>query len=235
MSSPPRAAGALGLGSAPESAGSPPEHDGADGPTSPPAPRCTLHPSDQLALEGPLSRVKSLKKSLRQSFRRIRRSRASSRKRRPAGPPGEVRPGPVVPASATGSGSSTPARPHDLGSIALPLCASLSPSVNSSLCNTSGSHPRSMRPGGWRVVGDAVASPPWKGSMEQSDAPPGRKALAHPQAMPTRCRCRRGAAGQSGPACRTWSWRPCSARSRRGRQRTPSQASSGPSTSPTPT
>ncbi|OWK14831.1 LLGL2 [Cervus elaphus hippelaphus] len=52
--------------------------------------KCTLHPSDQLALEGPLSRVKSLKKSLRQSFRRIRRSRASSRKRRPAGPPGEV-------------------------------------------------------------------------------------------------------------------------------------------------
>lgn len=52
--------------------------------------RCTLHPSDQLALEGPLSRVKSLKKSLRQSFRRMRRSRASSRKRRPAGSPGEV-------------------------------------------------------------------------------------------------------------------------------------------------
>ncbi|KAB0400691.1 hypothetical protein E2I00_008317, partial [Balaenoptera physalus] len=37
--------------------------------------KCTLHPNDQLALEGPLSRVKSLKKSLRQSFRRIRRSR----------------------------------------------------------------------------------------------------------------------------------------------------------------
>lgn len=55
-------------------------------------PRCTLHPNDQLALEGPLSRVKSLKKSLRQSFRRIRRSRVSSRKQRPAGPPGEVRP-----------------------------------------------------------------------------------------------------------------------------------------------
>lgn len=54
--------------------------------------RCTLHPSDQLALEGPLSRVKSLKKSLRQSFRRMRRSRVSSRKRRPAGAPGEVRP-----------------------------------------------------------------------------------------------------------------------------------------------
>ncbi|XP_030867056.3 LLGL scribble cell polarity complex component 2 isoform X8 [Gorilla gorilla gorilla] len=54
--------------------------------------KCTLHPSDQLALEGPLSRVKSLKKSLRQSFRRMRRSRVSSRKRRPAGPPGEVRP-----------------------------------------------------------------------------------------------------------------------------------------------
>ncbi|XP_021562283.1 lethal(2) giant larvae protein homolog 2 [Carlito syrichta] len=51
--------------------------------------KCTLHPSDQLALEGPLSRVKSLKKSLRQSFRRMRRSRVSSRKRRPAGPAGE--------------------------------------------------------------------------------------------------------------------------------------------------
>ncbi|XP_067403662.1 LLGL scribble cell polarity complex component 2 isoform X2 [Emydura macquarii macquarii] len=47
--------------------------------------KCTLHPSDQLALEGPLSRVKSLKKSLRQSFRRIRRSRVSSRKRRAGG------------------------------------------------------------------------------------------------------------------------------------------------------
>ncbi|XP_042198307.1 LLGL scribble cell polarity complex component 2 isoform X2 [Callorhinchus milii] len=43
--------------------------------------RCTLHPSDQLALEGPLSRVKSIKKSLRQSFRRIRGSRMSGRKR----------------------------------------------------------------------------------------------------------------------------------------------------------
>ncbi|XP_042521369.1 LLGL scribble cell polarity complex component 2 isoform X3 [Dipodomys spectabilis] len=52
--------------------------------------KCTLHPSDQLALEGPLSRVKSLKKSLRQSFRRMRRSRVSSRKRRPAGPPAEM-------------------------------------------------------------------------------------------------------------------------------------------------
>lgn len=52
--------------------------------------KCTLHPSDQLAMEGPLSRVKSLKKSLRQSFRRMRRSRVSGRKRRPAGPPGEV-------------------------------------------------------------------------------------------------------------------------------------------------
>ncbi|XP_028912908.1 LLGL scribble cell polarity complex component 2 isoform X2 [Ornithorhynchus anatinus] len=46
--------------------------------------KCTLHPSDQLALEGPLSRVKSLKKSLRQSFRRMRRSRVSTRKRRMA-------------------------------------------------------------------------------------------------------------------------------------------------------
>ncbi|XP_030630148.1 LLGL scribble cell polarity complex component 2 [Chanos chanos] len=42
--------------------------------------RCTLNPNDQLALEGPLSRVKSIKKSLRQSFRRIRRSRVSMRK-----------------------------------------------------------------------------------------------------------------------------------------------------------
>uniref|UniRef100_A0A672N2U8 LLGL scribble cell polarity complex component 2 n=1 Tax=Sinocyclocheilus grahami TaxID=75366 RepID=A0A672N2U8_SINGR len=39
--------------------------------------KCTLNPSDQMALEGPLSRVKSIKKSLRQSFRRIRRSRVS--------------------------------------------------------------------------------------------------------------------------------------------------------------
>lgn len=44
-------------------------------------PRCTLHPNDSLALEGPLSRVKSLKKSLRQSFRRIRKSRVSGKKR----------------------------------------------------------------------------------------------------------------------------------------------------------
>ncbi|XP_026090561.1 lethal(2) giant larvae protein homolog 2-like isoform X1 [Carassius auratus] len=42
--------------------------------------KCTLNPSDQVALEGPLSRVKSIKKSLRQSFRRIRRSRVSMRK-----------------------------------------------------------------------------------------------------------------------------------------------------------
>uniref|UniRef100_A0A672N5C1 LLGL scribble cell polarity complex component 2 n=1 Tax=Sinocyclocheilus grahami TaxID=75366 RepID=A0A672N5C1_SINGR len=42
--------------------------------------KCTLNPSDQMALEGPLSRVKSIKKSLRQSFRRIRRSRVSMRK-----------------------------------------------------------------------------------------------------------------------------------------------------------
>lgn len=32
-------------------------------------------------MEGPLSRVKSLKKSLRQSFRRIRKSRVSGKKR----------------------------------------------------------------------------------------------------------------------------------------------------------
>ncbi|KAM8798550.1 lethal(2) giant larvae protein homolog 1 [Eudromia elegans] len=43
--------------------------------------RCTLHPNDSLAMEGPLSRVKSLKKSLRQSFRRIRKSRVSGKKR----------------------------------------------------------------------------------------------------------------------------------------------------------
>ncbi|XP_061611994.1 LLGL scribble cell polarity complex component 2 isoform X2 [Phyllopteryx taeniolatus] len=42
--------------------------------------KCTLNPSDQLAMEGPLSRVKSIKKSLRQSFRRIRHSRGSLRK-----------------------------------------------------------------------------------------------------------------------------------------------------------
>ncbi|XP_059005759.1 LLGL scribble cell polarity complex component 2 isoform X3 [Mustela lutreola] len=62
--------------------------------------KCTLHPSDQLALEGPLSRVKSLKKSLRQSFRRIRRSRVSSRKRRPAGPSGEGQEGAARPERA---------------------------------------------------------------------------------------------------------------------------------------
>ncbi|XP_066520875.1 LLGL scribble cell polarity complex component 2 isoform X2 [Hoplias malabaricus] len=45
--------------------------------------KCTLNPNDQVALEGPLSRVKSIKKSLRQSFRRIRRSRVSMRKHHP--------------------------------------------------------------------------------------------------------------------------------------------------------
>ncbi|XP_029432049.1 lethal(2) giant larvae protein homolog 1 isoform X2 [Rhinatrema bivittatum] len=49
--------------------------------------RCTLHPNDSLAMEGPLSRVKSLKKSLRQSFRRIRKSRVSGKKRVTAGSP----------------------------------------------------------------------------------------------------------------------------------------------------
>lgn len=48
---------------------------------SPVLSRCTLHPNDSLAMEGPLSRVKSLKKSLRQSFRRIRKSRVSGKKR----------------------------------------------------------------------------------------------------------------------------------------------------------
>uniref|UniRef100_A0AAR2IKB2 Lethal giant larvae homologue 2 domain-containing protein n=1 Tax=Pygocentrus nattereri TaxID=42514 RepID=A0AAR2IKB2_PYGNA len=47
---------------------------------SPVLARCTLHPNDSLAMEGPLSRVKSLKKSLRQSFRRIRKSRVSGKK-----------------------------------------------------------------------------------------------------------------------------------------------------------
>ncbi|XP_057570279.1 lethal(2) giant larvae protein homolog 1 isoform X2 [Hippopotamus amphibius kiboko] len=51
---------------------------------SPVLARCTLHPNDSLAMEGPLSRVKSLKKSLRQSFRRIRKSRVSGKKRVPA-------------------------------------------------------------------------------------------------------------------------------------------------------
>ncbi|XP_015264810.1 PREDICTED: lethal(2) giant larvae protein homolog 1 isoform X1 [Gekko japonicus] len=49
--------------------------------------RCTLHPNDSLAMEGPLSRVKSLKKSLRQSFRRIRKSRVSGKKRVTASSP----------------------------------------------------------------------------------------------------------------------------------------------------
>ncbi|XP_038618445.1 lethal(2) giant larvae protein homolog 1 [Tachyglossus aculeatus] len=49
--------------------------------------RCTLHPNDSLAMEGPLSRVKSLKKSLRQSFRRIRKSRVSGKKRITANSP----------------------------------------------------------------------------------------------------------------------------------------------------
>ncbi|XP_014448388.1 lethal(2) giant larvae protein homolog 1 [Tupaia chinensis] len=51
---------------------------------SPVLARCTLHPNDSLAMEGPLSRVKSLKKSLRQSFRRIRKSRVSGKKRAPS-------------------------------------------------------------------------------------------------------------------------------------------------------
>uniref|UniRef100_A0A3B3TG38 LLGL scribble cell polarity complex component 2 n=1 Tax=Paramormyrops kingsleyae TaxID=1676925 RepID=A0A3B3TG38_9TELE len=52
--------------------------------------RCTLSPSDQLAMEGPLSRVKSIKKSLRQSFRRIRRSRVSVRKQHTNNPLQEI-------------------------------------------------------------------------------------------------------------------------------------------------
>ncbi|KAM8962262.1 lethal(2) giant larvae protein homolog 1 isoform 3-T3 [Pelodytes ibericus] len=54
---------------------------------SPVLARCTLHPNDSLAMEGPLSRVKSLKKSLRQSFRRIRKSRVSGKKRPTPGSP----------------------------------------------------------------------------------------------------------------------------------------------------
>ncbi|MEQ2206032.1 hypothetical protein XENOCAPTIV_021330 [Xenoophorus captivus] len=53
--------------------------------------RCTLHPNDSLAMEGPLSRVKSLKKSLRQSFRRIRKSRVSGKKRTITTPTSKVR------------------------------------------------------------------------------------------------------------------------------------------------
>nr|XP_014344770.1 PREDICTED: lethal(2) giant larvae protein homolog 1 [Latimeria chalumnae] len=52
--------------------------------------RCTLHPNDSLAMEGPLSRVKSLKKSLRQSFRRIRKSRVSGKKRSVGSPASKV-------------------------------------------------------------------------------------------------------------------------------------------------
>lgn len=141
-----------------------------------PAPRCTLHPSDQLALEGPLSRVKSLKKSLRQSFRRIRRSRVSSRKRRPAGPPGEVRPGPAMPASA----ASSPARPSDLGAIALPLCASVSPSVNGSLCNTSGSRPRSVRPGEWWRARRCGSQSSLEGKRGAIRCPLGKEGLCPP-------------------------------------------------------
>lgn len=69
--------GGLGLGSAPESAGCPSERDGLRPHSRPPGARCT--PVTSFSLEGPLSRVKSLKKSLVQSFRRIRRSRVSSR------------------------------------------------------------------------------------------------------------------------------------------------------------
>ncbi|XP_047427765.1 lethal(2) giant larvae protein homolog 1 [Mugil cephalus] len=50
----------------------------------------TLHPNDSLAMEGPLSRVKSLKKSLRQSFRRIRKSRVSGKKRAVSTPTSKV-------------------------------------------------------------------------------------------------------------------------------------------------
>uniref|UniRef100_A0A3Q1CEV4 LLGL scribble cell polarity complex component 1 n=1 Tax=Amphiprion ocellaris TaxID=80972 RepID=A0A3Q1CEV4_AMPOC len=57
--------------------------------------RCTLHPNDSLAMEGPLSRVKSLKKSLRQSFRRIRKSRVSGKKRTISTPTSKVKEGAV--------------------------------------------------------------------------------------------------------------------------------------------
>ncbi|XP_069066198.1 lethal(2) giant larvae protein homolog 1 isoform X2 [Pleurodeles waltl] len=69
--------------------------------------RCTLHPNDSLAMEGPLSRVKSLKKSLRQSFRRIRKSRVSGKKR----------PNPSSPSSKLQEANAhlaEQANPHDL-------------------------------------------------------------------------------------------------------------------------
>ncbi|XP_054946294.1 LLGL scribble cell polarity complex component 2 isoform X12 [Physeter macrocephalus] len=166
--------------------------------------KCTLHPNDQLALEGPLSRVKSLKKSLRQSFRRIRRSRVSSRKRRPAGPPGEVRPRPATsPGRARSSQRQVPTtppcpacfghrrglwatpdphQPCDLGSVTLLLCASASLSVRGSHCNASGSRPQSGLPGRW-WQGLWPVFP--EGSLLSNLMPPGRKARAHPQAWPT--------------------------------------------------
>lgn len=69
--------------------------------------RCTLHPNDSVAMEGPLSRVKSLKKSLRQSFRRIRKSRVSGKKR----------PNPSSPSSKLQEANAQlaeQANPHDL-------------------------------------------------------------------------------------------------------------------------
>lgn len=69
--------------------------------------RCTLHPNDSLAMEGPLSRVKSLKKSLRQSFRRIRKSRVSGKKRAISTPTSKVRARPSQPVSVS-------PRPHPL-------------------------------------------------------------------------------------------------------------------------
>ena len=166
--------------------------------------RCTLHPNDQLALEGPLSRVKSLKKSLRQSFRRIRRSRVSSRKRRPAGPPGEVRPRPgTSPGTARSSqwqvpttppcpacfghrhglwATPDPHQPCDLGSVTLLLCASASLSVKGSHCNASGPRPQSVLPGRWWQGLWPVFL---EGSLLSNRMPPGRKARARPQAWPT--------------------------------------------------
>lgn len=69
-------------------------------------------------MEGPLSRVKSIKKSLRQSFRRIRRSRVSLRKH-------HINNTAKVPGNPAGSFSS----PHLSGSLHLhPPPLSLSPS-----------------------------------------------------------------------------------------------------------
>lgn len=78
--------------------------------------RCTLHPNDSLAMEGPLSRVKSLKKSLRQSFRRIRKSRVSGKKRVPTSSP----------SSKVSMGTQAPLWESAVAAALLSLLASLS-------------------------------------------------------------------------------------------------------------